>query len=220
MSRSAAPRLRYGRVAVLAVSMGVVLVSGLANLGLMGSGGAAADELGRPASYAGPTRSAGGQGTQPQGDSLGPTPTGPQWAAADARTALPASSGTGRRVVFSQHLQRVWLVGSDDQVVRTYLVSGSRTDNLQPGTYAIERRERHATGIDDSGTMEYFDVFTAGPTGAAIGFHSVPVKDGHLVQTAAQLGTPQSHGCIRQWKPDAIALWRFAPLGTEVVVVA
>ena len=33
------------------------------------------------------------------------------------------------------------------------------------------------------------------------------------------LGTPQSHGCIRQWRPDAKALWRFAPVGTEVVVV-
>jgi lipoprotein-anchoring transpeptidase ErfK/SrfK len=122
--------------------------------------------------------------------------------------------------VFSQHLQRVWLVGADDQVVRTYLVSGSRTHNLQPGTYAIEHRERHAIGIADSGMMEYFDIFTSGPTGAAIGFHSIPVKDGHLVQTRAQLGTPQSHGCIRQWQPDAIALWKFAPLGTKVVVVA
>jgi hypothetical protein len=122
--------------------------------------------------------------------------------------------------VFSQHLQRVWLVGADNKVARTYLVSGSTTDNLQPGTYAIERRERHAIGIDNSGTMRYFDVFTAGPTGAAIGFHSIPVKDGHLVQTMAELGTPQSHGCIRQWMPDAIALWKFAPMGTKVVVVS
>jgi lipoprotein-anchoring transpeptidase ErfK/SrfK len=38
------------------------------------------------------------------------------------------------------------------------------------------------------------------------------------VQTVAQLGTPQSHGCIRQEREDAIALWEFAPIGTEVVV--
>jgi lipoprotein-anchoring transpeptidase ErfK/SrfK len=27
-----------------------------------------------------------------------------------------------------------------------------------------------------------------------------------------------SHGCIRQARPDARALWRFAPVGTQVVV--
>jgi lipoprotein-anchoring transpeptidase ErfK/SrfK len=68
--------------------------------------------------------------------------------------------------------------------------------------------------------MEYFVRFTQGPTGAAIGFHSIPTMDGTPLQTTAQLGTPQSHGCIRQWKPDAIALWNFAPIGTKVVVVA
>ena len=40
------------------------------------------------------------------------------------------------------------------------------------------------------------------------------------MQTVAQLGTPLSHGCIRQRTADARALWDFAPLGTTVVVVA
>jgi lipoprotein-anchoring transpeptidase ErfK/SrfK len=68
--------------------------------------------------------------------------------------------------------------------------------------------------------MKYFVRFTQGDTGAAIGFHDIPVKDGQLVQTERQLGTPQSHGCIRQKRSDAIALWKFAPLGTDVVVTA
>ncbi|MGZ4446323.1 MAG: L,D-transpeptidase, partial [Nocardioides sp.] len=76
-----------------------------------------------------------------------------------------------------------------------------------------------AWGIDDSGTMRYFVRFAHGQN-AAIGFHDIPVDDGHLVQTRAQLGTPQSHGCVRQARPDAIALWHFAPLGTTVVVTA
>ena len=49
-------------------------------------------------------------------------------------TALPAGSGDGRRVVFSESQQRVWLVDEDEQVQRTYLVSGSVYDNLDPGT--------------------------------------------------------------------------------------
>jgi hypothetical protein len=151
-----------------------------------------------------------------------PTESGAGVAEAEAypAAALPADSGAGRRVVFSESRQRVWLVSRGQQVERTYLVSGSFTDNLHPGTYAVYSRSAHAYGIDDSGTMRYFVRFTQGDTGAAIGFHDIPVDDGAPVQTLAQLGTPQSHGCIRQRRSDAIALWRFAPLGTTVVVTA
>jgi hypothetical protein len=132
---------------------------------------------------------------------------------------LPAKSGEGRRIVFDMSDQRVWLVDADDDVRRSYPVSGSLTDNLHPGTYAVYSRSRWAVGVDDSGTMEFFVRFTHGDN-AAIGFHSIPTKDGHLVQTRRQLGTPQSHGCIRQARPDAIRLWDFAPIGTKVVVTA
>jgi hypothetical protein len=134
---------------------------------------------------------------------------------------VPAGSGSGRRIVFDIADQRVWLVahtGGRDVVQRTYLVSGSLTDNLQPGTYAVYSRSLHAVGVDDSGTMMYMVRFAHGPN-AAIGFHDIPVLDGARVQTRDQLGSPQSHGCIRQWRPDAQALWRFAPTGTKVVVV-
>lgn len=134
-----------------------------------------------------------------------------------ASTALPPRSGEGRRVVFSESRQRVWLVAARDRVVRTYLVSGSAEDNLHPGTYEVYSRSEHAVGIDDSGTMRWFVRFTRGER-AAIGFHSIPVDDGRPVQTVAQLGTPLSHGCIRQRMGDARALWDFAPLGTTVVV--
>ena len=137
----------------------------------------------------------------------------------DEPAALPADSGSGRRAVFSQSDQQVWIVAADDEVERTYPVSGSVTDNLQPGTYEVYSRSENAYGIDDSGTMKWFVRFTQGPSGAAIGFHSIPVDDGAPVQTKAQLGTPQSHGCIRQKTSDALELWDFAPLGTTVVVV-
>ena len=133
-------------------------------------------------------------------------------------TALPADSGANKRIVFSQSRQRVWLVDDREKVRRTYLVSGSVSDNLQPGTYQVYSRSRHAIGVDDSGTMQYFVRFTQGTSGAAIGFHDIPVKDGKPLEQVSDLGTPQSHGCIRQWRPDAIALWKFAPIGTTVVV--
>jgi lipoprotein-anchoring transpeptidase ErfK/SrfK len=140
-------------------------------------------------------------------------------ALAAASLDLPVDSGEGRRVVFDQSAQRVWLVGGAGAVRRTYPVSGSVEDNLAPGSYEVYSRSKRAWGIDDSGTMKYMVRFAHGDT-AAIGFHDIPVKDGEMLQTVDDLGTPQSHGCIRQWRPDAKALWRFAPLGTTVVVTA
>lgn len=131
---------------------------------------------------------------------------------------LPGDSGTGRRVVFSEDAQRVWLVGRAGNVRRTYPVSGSTLDNLDPGTYEVYSRSLWAVGIDDSGVMRWFVRFTRGDN-AAIGFHSIPTKNGEPLQTVGQLGTPQSHGCIRQRNADAKALWDFAPVGTTVVVV-
>ena len=103
-------------------------------------------------------------------------------------------------------------------MARTYLVSGSAYDNLDPGTYSVFSRSEQAWGVDDSGTMRWFVRFAEGPN-AAIGFHSIPLLDGPPVQTIAQLGIPLSHGCIRQKTVDARALWEFAPIGTTVVVV-
>ena len=132
--------------------------------------------------------------------------------------APPEGSGTGRRVVFSESQQRVWLVDAAEDVVRTYLVSGSKVDNLDPGSYEVYSRSRTATGIDGS-DLRLMVRFTVGDT-APIGFHSIPRMDGRRMQTRAELGTPLSHGCVRQALPDARALWRFAPVGTVVVVTA
>lgn len=142
-----------------------------------------------------------------------------------AEVPLPPGSGTGRRAVFSQSDQRVWIVDSDGTIERTYLVSGSVENNLQPGTYHVYSRSKYAEGVDDSGYMRYFVRFAHGTDeGAAIGFHEIPTTEpdgkGTPLQPLQQLGTPESHGCIRQKTADAIAMWNFAHDGTKVVVVA
>ncbi|WP_160158203.1 L,D-transpeptidase [Nocardioides sp. SLBN-35] len=234
--RAAPARPRYGRITAVAAALTVTAVAVAGGLGLLPGEPEEPAAAGQDA----PTTPAAATPT---------TPTTPKQAAtdtpkADDRTALeapltgdladastriaavsdstdlPARSGSGRRIVFSEGRQRVWLVDSDGDVARTYRVSGSVEDNLDPGTYAVYSRSRHAIGVDDSGTMEYFVRFTQGNEGAAIGFHTIPVDDGKPVQTRAQLGTPLSHGCIRQDRPNAIALWDFAPVGTTVVVTA
>jgi lipoprotein-anchoring transpeptidase ErfK/SrfK len=134
--------------------------------------------------------------------------------------ALPEDSGAGRRIVYSETAQRVWLVNDAGRVERTYLVSGSKFDNLNPGQYSVLSKARFATAFDYSGSMEYFVRFATGFT-APIGFHTVPVDNaGRPEQSKDELGTPKSAGCVRQWRDDAFALWTFAPIGTKVVVTA
>lgn len=69
-------------------------------------------------------------------------PTRPHWAPGPDPAVVPAGSGSGRRVVFSEAEQRVWLVTAAGAVRRTHLVIGSLTDNLRPGTYEVWSRSR------------------------------------------------------------------------------
>ena len=225
--RRATVRPRYGRIGAALSSVGVTAVAVLGGTGVLPS---AAEEPPAPDGTitttsastqqqqqpAAPRPQQPGAGTrEPAADSPASTP-GEQVVASEL---LPADSGTGRRAVFSEEGQRVWLVSADDEVLRTYLVSGSLSDNLDPGTYSVYSRSSNAVGIDDSGTMRWFVRFTQGDSGAAIGFHDIPVSQGERVQTVAELGTPTSHGCIRQRPVDAKVMWEFAQLGTAVIVV-
>jgi hypothetical protein len=231
-------RPRYARLAVAAISLTVTAIAMLGGVGVLpvssglanaSSGDAALQQVaaGTPdgSDRQGQGTSSKSEGNTGQGQHGG-TGAGVTADAEEAKVdprrdaTLPADSGTGKRIVFSESRQRVWLVTGKKHVERTYLVSGSLYDNLDPGTFSVYSRSQQAWGVDDSGSMKFFVRFTEGDNGAAIGFHDIPVDDGSLAQTVDQLGTPQSHGCIRQEREDAIALWEFAPIGTEVDVTA
>ncbi len=238
MSRHRSPRPRYGRIALATVALAITVFAVLGGMGVVPTAPSAADGA-DGARLTGGAADAGSPTPEPvTPEPVTPEPVNPATltpepevtagapkssatsatATAAAAEALPTDAGAGRRVVFSESEQRVWLVRSNGSVRRTYLVSGSLEDNLDPGTYSVFSRSRWAVGIDDSGVMEFFVRFAHGEQ-AAIGFHTIPTKLGTPLQARAQLGTPQSHGCIRQAKADAISLWKFAAEGTEVVVV-
>jgi hypothetical protein len=232
MSRHRAEvRPRYGRIGILGSSLVVTLVAVLGGTGILPSTADDTDPRDLVSSLSGPTEAApteAAPGESPvetraeaRVEPADDAPFTPDPAELEkTMTVLPTDSGEGKRVVFSESRQRVWLVDDREKVVSTYLVSGSVYDNLDPGTFEVYSRSEDAIGIDDSGTMKYFVRFTQGDSGAAIGFHDIPVLDGERVQTFADLGTPLSHGCIRQRRKDAVRLWRFAPIGTTVVVTA
>jgi hypothetical protein len=236
--RAEPARPRWGRIAILGASL---LTTGIAMLGGVGVLPSAADQTARaatvaddtgpaPRTAAGPdvptvtvAPSAGRQGngrTDQRAQRAADLKPRHQPTGGELDVALPGDSGDGRRVVFSESRQRVWLVDDAGAVERTYLVSGSVEDNLDPGTYSVYSRSEDAIGIDGS-SMRLFVRFTRGPSGAAIGFHDIPTdpeNDDRPVQRLSELGTPQSHGCVRQKHADARAMWAFADDGTTVVV--
>jgi lipoprotein-anchoring transpeptidase ErfK/SrfK len=133
--------------------------------------------------------------------------------------AVPRNSGTGRRVVYSVSKQRVWAVGGEGRVQRTYLVSG-RATQPSPSHYRVYSKSRWTSSTVSAETMQYMVRFAHGArTGTPIGFHSIP-RDyrGRAAQSVADLGKPLSAGCIRQRMRDAVFLWDFAHVGTSVVV--
>lgn len=149
-----------------------------------------------------------------------PAPTTTTTVSPGANTDVPANSGSGRRVIYAKRAQRVWQVNADGSVARTYRVSG-RMDQPNPGTYKVWSRSSYTCSIGNSNTcMRWMVRFAHGPEGDNIGFHEIPRNNGRPLQSDAQLGTPLSHGCVRQSTADAQAMWAFAQIGTTVVVVA
>ncbi|HEX2152547.1 MAG TPA: L,D-transpeptidase [Acidimicrobiia bacterium] len=136
-----------------------------------------------------------------------------------AAPPVPADSGTGRRVVYSNSDQRVWLVDDDGAVVDTYLVSG-KAGVPEPGAYEVFSRSEVAYAGHDDITMRYMVRFAHGEN-LAIGFHSIPNDaNGAPLQSEEELGEYHSAGCVRQSVKHAAFLYEWASEGTPVVVLA
>jgi peptidoglycan hydrolase-like protein with peptidoglycan-binding domain len=133
--------------------------------------------------------------------------------------ALPANSGSGRRVVYSRAAQRVWAVEADGTVVKTHRVSG-RLREPYAGTYHVYSRSMYTYSTENPDVKwRYMVRFTYGPGGGRIGFHEIPSRFGVPLQSEAQLGQPLSGGCVRQKTSDAQWMWNWAGIGTTVVVL-
>ncbi len=132
--------------------------------------------------------------------------------------AVPANSGTGRRIIYSNSDQRVWIIEASGQIRDSYLVSG-RENVPNPGTYSVFSKSELAFAGHDGITMKHMVRFAWGQR-LAIGFHSIPrYADGTPMQTEAQLGTYQSAGCVRQSDHQAEALYHWSRIGDTVVVL-
>ncbi|MEV0693268.1 hypothetical protein [Streptomyces sp. NPDC050388] len=124
--------------------------------------------------------------------------------------AVPADSGTGRRIVYSLDDQQVWLVDASDAPRRSFEVWPG-TVAPDPGTYTIGTRTEATTGSD--GVEVEHVIYFAAKSGVSIAFSnavdgsSPPPPDGRTT------------GGIRVGKADGKALWTFGTPGTTVRVV-
>ncbi len=137
----------------------------------------------------------------------------------DDAPPLPAESGSGRRVVYDRAGQRAWAVDGNEQVVRSWLVSGSKYSNEAPGTHTVYSKSEMSTAWNGQAFLPNMIRYQQTEIGH-IGFHGIPraVSDNSAYQTDAELGTRLSGGCQRQNDLDAKFLWAFADVGTTVVV--
>ncbi|MCF1507362.1 hypothetical protein [Streptomyces glomeratus] len=124
--------------------------------------------------------------------------------------ALPGGSGSGERVVYALGDDRVWLVGRDNKVQRTFTVMPGTVDPL-PGTYEVTSRTAAGTGSD--GTPIEHIVRFATNRGVVIGFSAA--MDGSTAKPDAS----KKLGGIRASRADGTAMWEFATTSEKVVVV-
>lgn len=143
----------------------------------------------------------------------------PVASAGDDAPPLPENSGSGRRVVYHRDGQRVWAVSADEEIIRSWLVAGSKYNNEVPGTHEVYSRSDMSTAWNGKAWLPQMIRWLKTDIGA-IGFHAIPlhVNDNSPYMTTDELGTRLSGGCQRQHNLDAQFMWGFATIGTPVVV--
>ncbi|WP_428837547.1 hypothetical protein [Streptomyces olivaceiscleroticus] len=152
------------------------------------------------------------------GTPASPSPSGhrkPEESAAEKEkreTAVPAHSGAGKRVVYALDDRRVWLIGPKDQVLRTYKVVPS-TVSPAPGAYSVTTRSASVTGSDGIPVENVVRFATV--DNVVVGFSAA--VDGSMPQPDA--GRKKTGG-VREKRADGAAMWKFATIGTKVVVVS
>ncbi len=132
---------------------------------------------------------------------VGPATTA---ALAKAKSPKPQSGGPPRRIEVNRE-RGVALLIAHDRVKRAIHVStGAPGTSTPAGTFEVFRKELKSWSVPFQVWLPYASYFTGG-----IAFHEYP--DVPVF--------PASHGCVRVPAPEAPGLYRFAKLGTTVVVV-
>ena len=80
----------------------------------------------------------------------------------------------------------------------------------------MKRKRKQSWSLDGSSTFYWQVIFTVGPHGNNIAFHSIPVNSaGHEI---APVGQPVSHGCVRLPYKKAKFLYYWITKKTPIIV--
>lgn len=134
-------------------------------------------------------------------------------------TQNPTAAGSGKKIVVSLSRQELWVYEFDRVISIRKISSGKWSTPTPTGTFQVYNKIPNAYSKPYGLYMEWWMAFT--PDGAN-GLHALPYwklkNGGKLYEGAAHIGTPVSHGCIRQTLVDAKSLYDWTPIGTPVII--
>lgn len=142
------------------------------------------------------------------------TPTTPTPKPVDKRPKAPKFvPHKGKAIYIDRKHQRVYFYVDGRQIKKTKC-STSRTLPRR-GTYHMKWKRRASSSFNGAVTFQWQVMFTKGPHGHNIAFHSIPVNSaGHEI---APVGQPVSHGCVRL--PYKVAKWLYKWINKKVPIV-
>lgn len=146
------------------------------------------------------------------------TPTPSADPSPGATAALPADSGTGRRVVYSVGTHQVWLVDpkKTPPVQAAFKVTPGTVEPL-PGTYTVYSRTAATTGTDGR-DIEHVVRFVQ-QNGTVFGFSAAVDSPSSATPAPSPDADAKKTGGIRSSRTDGQTLWDFAPNATRVTVI-
>jgi lipoprotein-anchoring transpeptidase ErfK/SrfK len=130
---------------------------------------------------------------------------GPMTSAALAKASPPRphANGPSRRIEVYREKGVTLLIRHDRTVRAIHVSSGSPGNETPAGRFEVFRKELRSWSVPFQTWLPYASYFNNG-----IAFHEYPDVPPY----------PASHGCVRVPSPEAKGVYRFAKLGTKVVV--
>lgn len=130
---------------------------------------------------------------------------GPATSAALAKASVPSPNdeGPARRIEVDRDKGVALLIAHDKVKRAIHVSSGAPGTETPSGTYSVFRKELKSWSVPFQTWLPYASYFNNG-----IAFHEYPDVPAY----------PASHGCVRVPAPEAPGLYRFAAIGTAVIV--
>ena len=141
-------------------------------------------------------------------------------AASPMKQSPKSAAASGKKIVVDISDQKLTLYENGHPISVRAVSTGKRSMPTPLGTFYTRNKIQTAYSRAYGLYMEYWMAFS--PDGR-YGIHSLPYwrlkNGGRLYEGANHLGTPVSHGCIRQSLANAKSLFDWAPIGTPVHIV-